>query len=48
MTHARSSFSSLTTEDQIFVAGDRNRAVCTRLKAKLEYHGITFESRIKI
>ena len=29
--HARSSFSSLTTEDKIFVASDKNRAVCARL-----------------
>ena len=31
--HARNSFSSLTTEDKIFVASDKNRAVCARLKA---------------
>ena len=30
--HARNSFSSLTTADKIFVANDRNRAVCARLK----------------
>ena len=29
--HARISFSSLTTEDKIFVAYDKNRAVCARL-----------------
>ena len=29
--HARNSFSSLTTEDKIFVASDKNLAVCARL-----------------
>ena len=29
--HARNSFSLLTTEDKIFVASDKNRAVCARL-----------------
>ena len=30
--YARPSFSSLTTEDNIFFASDTNRAVCARLK----------------
>ena len=30
--HARISFSSLTTEDKIFVVSDKNHAVCARLK----------------
>ena len=29
--YARNSFSSLTTEDKISVASDKNRAVCARL-----------------
>ena len=29
--HARNSFSSLTTEEKISVANDKNRALCARL-----------------
>ena len=29
--HSRNSFSSLTTDDKIFVASDKSRAVCARL-----------------
>ena len=32
INYARSLFSSLTTEDKISVASDKNRAVCARLK----------------
>ena len=32
ITHAGNYFSSLTTKDKIFVASDKNRAVCVRLK----------------
>ena len=34
--YARNSFSSLTTEDKISVANDKNRAVCARLKRTLK------------
>ena len=35
--HARNSFLSLTTEDKIFVASDKNCVVCARLKAYVMY-----------
>ena len=34
--NARNSFSSLTTDDKIFVTSDKNRTVCARFKARVK------------
>ena len=40
--YAGNSVSSLTTEDKIYVASDKNRAECARLKFRL--HGVEFKT----